>query len=116
MKDNATPIQELIEKAENYGKTSLKLYKLQVLDQSSKAASSIFTYLVIIILVALSILFIDIGLALCLGYYLGLSYLGFLILAVVNGLIAWVIYHFRNKWIKYPIQNLIIDRIQSPKT
>jgi hypothetical protein len=41
MTDNTTPIATLFERAEDYSKTTLKLFKLNAIDKSADVASSL---------------------------------------------------------------------------
>ena len=53
MNENATPIEILFEKAEEYSKTTIELFKLNAIDKSAEVVSSLAVRLVIFIVVAL---------------------------------------------------------------
>lgn len=115
MKDNATPIEKLFEKAEDFSKTTIELFKLNVVDKSSEIASTLAVQLVIFMVVALFTLIINIGIALWLGEMLGKTYYGFFIIGAFYFLVIIILYVFRNPWIKYPISNSIISQILKEK-
>jgi hypothetical protein len=111
MNDNATPIKTLLEKAEDYGKTTMELLKLTAIDKSAAIVSSLAAQLVVVIVVALFILTITIGIALWIGEALGKSYYGFFVIAGGYALIATLLYIFRRQWIKTPVSNAIISQM-----
>jgi len=115
MTDNATPIATLLQRAEDYGNTSIELFKLNAIDKSADVASSLVSRLAVVITVALSFLIINIGVALWLGKILGDSYHGFFIIGGSYGLLAVLFYIFRHRWLKYPISNLIIRQLLKQK-
>jgi hypothetical protein len=57
------------------------------------------------------LLFASIGLALCLGNYLGEIYFGFFIISFCYLLIAILLYIFQDEWIKLPVNNFIINKM-----
>jgi hypothetical protein len=115
MNNNATTIETLFEKATDYGKTSIELYKLQAIDKTAEVVSSLATRLVITIVVALFIVSANIGLALWIGELLGKTYYGFFVIAGVWILVAVVVYTFRNQWIKDPVSNTLITKMLQQK-
>ena len=115
MEDNATPIATLLQRAEDYGNTTLELLKLNAVDKSADVVSSLVSRLAVVITVALSFLIINIGIALWLGKILGDSYFGFFIIGGSYGLLALLFHIFRHQWIKYPVSNSIIKQLLKQK-
>ena len=115
MNDNATPIEMLFEKAEDYSKTTIELLKLKAVDKSADVVSSLAAQLAIFIVAALFTLIINIGIALWIGELLGKSYFGFFIVAGFYALVAIMLYTFRNQWIKSPLMNSIIIQLLKQK-
>ena len=113
MKDNVTHIEMLFDKAEDYGKTTIELLKLQAVRKSADVISSLISKAVVTISVALSILILNIGLALWLGKLTGQNYYGFFIVAGVYALIALIFKIFRHTWIKTPLKNGFISKMMS---
>jgi len=115
MTDNTSPIATLFERAEDYSKTTLKLLKLNAIDKSADVISSLVSRLAVIMTVVLSILIINIGIALWIGKLLGDAFYGFFIIGGFYAILAILLEVFRDQWIKYPVSNSIIKQILKPK-
>ena len=115
MTDNTTPIATLFERAEDYSKTALKLLKLNAINKSADVASSLIARLVVIVTVVLSVLIINIGLALWIGKLLGETYYGFFVIGGFYALLAFVLQIFRDQVLKYPVSDSIIKQMLKPK-
>ena len=98
MNNNVTAIELLFDKAEDYSKTSIELFKLQAVDTSADIISSAAVKTVLFFVVTLFLSSINIAIALCIGESLGKYYYGFLILAAFYAIVGLVLYSFRNKW------------------
>jgi len=106
-----TPIEELIEKAGEYGKTSIELLKLKAIDKSVSVISSLAVKTVLLIVVAMLILSISIGVALWTGELLGRPYHGFFVMAGFYALATIVLFLFRDQWIRKPVNESMIKKI-----
>lgn len=115
MSDNATPIATLLERAENYSDSTIELFKLNAVDKSADVISSLVSRLAVFITVALSLLIVNIGLALWLGKLIGDSYYGFYVIGGFYAILALLLHIFRHQWIKYPISNSIIKQMLKQK-
>jgi phosphoglycerol transferase MdoB-like AlkP superfamily enzyme len=115
MTDNTTPIATLFERAEDYTKTTIKLFKLNAVDKSAELVSSLFSLLVVILAVVLSIVIISIGGALWIGKLLGDSFYGFFIIGAFYLFVAFLLHVFRKQWLKYPVSNSIIKKMMKEK-
>jgi hypothetical protein len=111
MNNNATAIETLVEKAGDYGKVSMELFKLQAIDKSAEVFSALASKLVIAIVIALFTLSVNIGLALWIGELLGKIYYGFFIVAGFYAIVATLFYVFRRQWIKDPVSTTIIRKM-----
>jgi hypothetical protein len=100
MENTSKMLESLTRKASEYGTTTLKLIKLKALDKSSEAFSSLISWLIVSLFVISFIFFINLGLALWLGEIFGKSYVGFFIVATLNGFTAIFIRLFLRNWIK----------------
>jgi hypothetical protein len=107
----ATPIEELFEKAGEYGKTSLELLKLKAIDKSASVISSLAVKSVLLIVVVMFLLSLSIGAGLWIGELFGRPYYGFFILAGFYALVTIVFYIFRDQWIKKPVNDSMIKKI-----
>jgi hypothetical protein len=111
MADNATNFSTLVEKAETYSKSSFELLQFNVIDITADAVSSMVSNLIMVSAFALSLLILNIGLALYIGSLTGNSFYGFFIIGGFYLLISFPLFLFRKKLIKYPISNLMIKRL-----
>src|SRR4030043_1419881 len=93
MEDNKKLLEELLERATEYGKTSYELIKLKALDKTSDAVSSFIPNAVVFVLFASFMLFFTLGLAFWLGEILGKICFGFFVVAAFFCIIA-VFFHF----------------------
>lgn len=104
-------IESLIERAETYGKTTIELTKLKVLEASTRISTSLVSRLCVIVMFSLFTLLLSIGIAIYLGELLGKTYYGFFIVAIFY-FIAGICFHFfLYKWIKNPLSNFIIKQV-----
>lgn len=115
MNDNPTPIEALFEKAEDYSKTTLELFKLNAIDKTAEIVSSLAVRLAILLAVVLFVLVLNIGVALWIGELLGKTYYGFFVVAGIYAIITILLYVFRNRWIRYPVSNAIITQMLKKK-
>lgn len=115
MNDNATPLETLLKRAEDYSKTSIEFFKLSAIDKSADMASTFVSSLAIFIIIALSLVILNIGLALWIGKQLGEPSYGFFMIGGFYAIIAVPIFIFRNQWIKEPISNAVIKELLKKK-
>ena len=115
MDSNATPIETLFEKAEEYGKTTVELFKLNAVDKSADVVSSLVSRLAILVVVAVLIIISSIGLALWAGELLGKSYYGFFVVSGFYAVLAMLLQSFRHAWLKKPVSNSIITQMLKEK-
>jgi hypothetical protein len=111
MEDNTKLIESLLERTAEYGKTSFELIKLKALDKTSDAASSLIPHTVVLAIVAVFMLFLNLGLAFWLGEILGRTFYGFFVVAGFYGLAGFVLHFFMHKWLKKTVANFIIKHV-----
>lgn len=104
-------IESLIEKGEQYGKTTLELIKLKTVDKSADVVSTLVSWMIVIVLTVLFFLIFNIGLALWIGELLGKSYYGFFAVAGFYALLALIFGIFREQFIKKPVNNSIVTQV-----
>jgi hypothetical protein len=110
METPVASIQTLVAKAEQFGKTSIELCKLKAIHKSADIISSVAVRLTILAISILCILAFTTGLALWFGELCGKTYYGFFIIAGVYAFAGTLIFVFRNRWIKTPVQNSIVSK------
>lgn len=104
-------IDSLVSSAETYSKTSIELMKLKTVDKVADIVSTLVASLPVVIALTLFFITLNFGISLWLGALLGQSYLGFFVVAAFYGLAGIVLYLFRNKWIKKPLNNSMINEM-----
>lgn len=111
MKNYETPLELLLEKAEDYGNTTIELMKLKAINKSADIFSSLALKIVFFAIVALFIVIANVGVALWIGDLLGKPYYGFFIVAACYGLAAILLRSYLYDWVKVPISNFIITQM-----
>lgn len=111
MEKTTQHIDELIAEARSYIDTKTELWKLKATDKVSDFVSSLTSRIIITIALLFFFSLLNIGIALLIGEAIGTTYLGFLILAGFYALVALVIYLLREKWLKAPVRNAIIQKL-----
>jgi len=111
MDEQSGLIESLIEKGEQYGKTTLELLKLKTLDKSADVVSNLVSWLIVLIFAVLFFLILNIGVALWLGELLGKAYYGFFVVSGFYALLALIFGIFRKQIVKNPVNNSIIEQV-----
>jgi len=111
MEDNTKLIESLLERTAEYGKASFELVKLKALNKTSDAVSSLIPHSVVVVLVAVFMLFLNLGLAFWLGEILGRIFFGFFVVAAFYGIAGFVLHFFMHKWLKKTVSNFIIKSV-----
>ncbi len=106
MKEKGILVRMLIDKAEQYGKTNIELYKLKAIDKGTDVFASVASRVVIFAILALFLLVLTLGLAFYLGEVLGKNYYGFFAVAAIYAIIAILIMVFRK-----PLEDIFNDYI-----
>ncbi len=101
----------LVESAETYGKTTVDLIKLKTVDKVSDGVSSMVAWMSVIIAAILFFITLNFGLALWLGAMMGQLYLGFFTVAGFYALVGIILFIFKDKWIKKPLNNSMINQM-----
>lgn len=111
MEEKGKLLENLLEKASDYGKTSFELVKLKTIDKTTDVVSSMIPHSVVFILITSFLLFLNLGLALWLGEIFGKVFYGFFAVAAFYVLIALLIHFFLHKRIKKLIGDYFIKQI-----
>ncbi|MFV8369897.1 hypothetical protein [Flavobacterium sp. LB2R40] len=111
MENNATTIEMLFEKAEDYTRTTVELAKLNVVDTTADVMSSLLSRLTVSIVFVMFAFLANIGLSLWIGELVGKVYYGFFIVSSFYLIVAIILYIFKDEWIKMPVSNFIIVKM-----
>jgi hypothetical protein len=110
IKDNF--IEPLLERTEEFSKTSFELLKLKFTAKTADIGSILISRFLSLIILSFFALTINIAVALWLGDLLGKNYYGFLVVASFYGVIAIVLF-FIHPFIKDRVNNSIIKQMLS---
>ncbi len=111
MEEQANILESLLGRAEEYGKTSLELFKLKAQDKTLGVVSSIISRTVAFVFIFTFFLMGTIGVAYLLGDALGKLWLGFFIVAAFYGIIGFVLYFFLNNRMKRLFGDFLIKQV-----
>lgn len=111
MEDDARLLESLLERATEYGKTSLELIKLKALDKTAELISASVPLAIIIILIASFLLFLNLGLAFWLGEILGRTYYGFFAVSAFYIIVFLILRFFLYDRIKKLVANYFIKQV-----
>lgn len=111
MEEKFKYFDSLLNSAEEYSKTSIELIKLKTVDKVADGTSSLVAYAAVVIALVLFFITLNFGVALWLGTIMGGSYLGFFMVAGFYALVAIILFIFRNKWIKKPLNDSMINQM-----
>ncbi len=115
MKDKVILIEMLIEKIEQYCKTTVELYTLKAIDKTTDIFASLASRIVIFATIALFFILLTIGAAFYLGEVLGKIYYGFFVVAGFYGILAIFLFILRKPVLENNFNNFIINQIFKEK-
>ncbi len=111
MENTILVIEPLIERVQEYGKTSIELYKLKAVEKSADITSNFLSRFIAFFVLTLFILMVSISAAFWLGDLLGETYLGFLSVGAFYGFVGTLLYFIFHNSIKRSFNNTIISEI-----
>lgn len=111
MEEKTKLFESLLEKAADYGKTTVELVKLKVLDISSDVISSFIPISIAIMLFASFLLFLSLAMSFWLGEIVGNIYYGFFIVAGFYCFLAIIFHLFMYRGIKRIVGDRIIKKV-----
>ncbi len=115
MKDKVIIVETLVEKLEEYAKTSAELYKLKAIDKGTDLFTSVVSRTVIILIVTLFFLLLTIGLCYYMGEVLGKTHYGFFAVAGMYFVIGGILFLFRRSLLDAPLNDFIVRQIFKEK-
>lgn len=111
MEEKINFIEPLIQRAEEYGKTTYQLIRLKAIDKTTDVVSTFISKGIILYTLSMFIIIANIGAALWLGELLGKIYYGFLCVAGFYGIVGIMLCLFMYKSIKERVSNSIITQL-----
>lgn len=110
MEANLNFIEPLIERAEQYGKTSFEVLKLKSIDKAADVIATLISRLLLTIVLSIFLFTLNVAIALWIGDYFGKYYYGFLIVTLFYGLCG-IILLFTHPSIKARLNSSIITQM-----
>lgn len=104
-------VEKLMKHVEEYAETRVDLIALAVQDKLGAVMSSIASIVILWILCVFILLFASVGAAWWIGDYYNSPSIGFFTIAGFDLIVAALIYFNREKWVKIPISNALIKKI-----
>src|SRR5437868_5966825 len=98
-------VESLVDRAEEYGKTSVELLKLKTVDKATGILSSMAIRFTLFFFFLVAYLLLNVGVSLWIGVRMERVYVGFFPVAGFNLLMALLVFMFRSQWIKTPLSN-----------
>lgn len=110
MANDQNILEGLVEKAEEFGKTSFELFKLKTVDKTADVLSETISRLLIVVVLVFFISMLNTGIALLIGEFLPRIWYGFMIVAGFYGIVSFILYLMRNR-IKQRLGDSFIRKI-----
>jgi fatty acid desaturase len=111
MEDNSKLLESLLDKAKEYGITSLELAKLKAIEKGADVVSSVVPTSIVFILIATCLLFLNLGVALWLGEILGKQFYGFFVVAGFYIVLGLILHFFLHDWFKKIVGDYFVRNI-----
>lgn len=111
MEDNTNMFEALLEKATDYGKTSLELTKLKSIDKVTDVASAFVPHSIVLIIALFCLASLSTGFSIYLGEMLGKIYYGFFIVAGFYAIAGLIIYFILRTWLKKTLKNYLVQSL-----
>jgi hypothetical protein len=106
-------VEKLVENLKDYVETRYQLALLNMQDRLSDVVSSLVVGIAVALLSTLVLLFVSVAVAIWLGTFMGSLFSGFLCVAGFYLLLAILILMNQEKWIKIPLINLLIKKMNA---
>ena len=110
MQAKASLIEPLLERVEEYGRSSVELIKLKSIDKTADISSTLASRLILMIVIVFCVIALNIAAALWLGELLGKNYYGFLVVGGFYAVVSIVLL-FIHPLIKTRVNNSIIAQM-----
>ena len=111
MKETFSKVEELAGHVKEYMNNRLDAVKLSAAEKSSKLLAQVIAFSIVFIVFIIFIIFAGIALAYFLSKLTGEYYWGFAIVSALFLLIAWLTWKTKEKLIRLPIMNAILNQL-----
>ncbi len=111
MKETFSKVEDLAGHVKEYVNNRITSVKLSAAEKSSKVLAQLIAFSIVFIVFIIFIIFAGIALAYFLAKITGENYWGFVIVAALFLLIAWLTWITKEKLIRLPIMNAILNQL-----
>ena len=111
MENKINFITPLVEKTEEFAKTSFELIKLKAIDKTTEVVSITITNGIIFLVLMMVLFLVTIGVSFWLGEVFGKLYYGFFCVACIYTFIFLVLFLFLRKPIKNKVSQAILSKL-----
>lgn len=105
------PIESFLESGIQYVETKSRLLQLQAVSQTARFSSSLMVNVIIILIGSVAFFLLNIGGCCWLGFLLGATWKGFVIVGSAYVLLGILIFSNRKRWFTTPINDWIIQQL-----
>ena len=109
MEDTFTKIEELTDHIKEYVNNNIDSAKIKTAKKSSALIAGIIARVVVLLIFMFAIVFASVALGFALGKFTGALYWGFLIVAGIYLLLAFMIWSMQEKILRLPIMNFMLQ-------
>jgi len=106
-----TKIEDLAESVKEYVNLRVESVKLNAAEKSSAVIANAIAGIVVAVVIIFSMGLASVALSIVLGQWIGKLWAGFLVVACIYLLIGLVIWAAREKWIRLPVMNALIQQL-----
>jgi len=111
MKSAINNLEDIVNSTVDLVETKTEIWKLKAVGKISDTVSSIISIIAVVLLAGVSITILSFGVAYWIGNELGNLHYGFFIVGGFYAIVGVLLYFLRERLLKTPISNLIIDKI-----
>lgn len=111
MEEKKANLEVLFERAMEYTRTSITLFKMKSVERISELVSRFAIVLVFVVIALLFFLNLNIGIAILIGESLGKMWLGFIIVSLFYLFVGLLFYIFKETLIKRKISDSIVSQM-----
>jgi small-conductance mechanosensitive channel len=115
LQDAKTKAEETFGHLIDYAEARWNVIALQISEKTASVASAVITGVSLAVIGLISMLFLSIALAIWLGGVLNSVAGGYVIVAVIYGVVGAILFSNRKKWIFLPIMNSILESLYREK-
>ncbi len=112
MEDKPTILEPLISKAEEFGRVSIELMEMKLLENAAELSSTIFSRTLSLLALLMCLFLVSTGLSFLLGEILGEILYGFLVVGGFYGVMGLIFYFVTHKSVKISVSNSIISKVK----